>query len=70
MNYQGKLYGKIGSKYFDTGITSDDWDELVKDYSELKDSILDFLMDLDRNGVEIPEIMWEDWNNLEHLTDK
>ena len=24
MNYKGKLYGKVGNKYFDTGITTDD----------------------------------------------
>ncbi len=28
MEYEGKLYGKIDGKYFDTGKTSDDWDEL------------------------------------------
>lgn len=28
MNYTGKLYGKIGRKYFDTGKTGKDWDEL------------------------------------------
>lgn len=26
MNYIGKLYGKINNKYFDTGLTSIDWD--------------------------------------------
>ena len=31
MQYKGKLYGKIGrNMYFDTGKTSDDWDELEK----------------------------------------
>lgn len=28
MQYKGKLYGKIGNKYFDTGKTSDDFDRL------------------------------------------
>jgi len=28
MEYKGKLYGKIGKKYFDTGKTTDDWDRL------------------------------------------
>jgi hypothetical protein len=28
MEYKGKLFGKIGNKYFDTGKTSDDFDEL------------------------------------------
>lgn len=25
MAYQGKLYGRFGNKYFDTGKTSEDW---------------------------------------------
>ena len=29
MKYEGKLYGKLGSTYFDTGRTSEDWDELL-----------------------------------------
>ena len=28
MNYEGKLYGKVGNKYFYTGYTTDDWDKL------------------------------------------
>jgi ribosomal protein L37AE/L43A len=28
MRYKGKLYGRVGNKYFDTGKTSDDWDNL------------------------------------------
>ncbi len=28
MKYNGKLYGKVGGIYFDTGLTSNDWDEL------------------------------------------
>ncbi len=28
MKYEGKLYGKVGRKHFDTGKTSHDWDEL------------------------------------------
>lgn len=30
MQYKGKLYGRVGTKYFDTGKTADDWDELEK----------------------------------------
>ena len=29
MEYTGKLYGKIGNKYFDTGVTTEDYDKLV-----------------------------------------
>jgi hypothetical protein len=28
MEYHGKLFGKVGNKYFDTGKTSDDFDKL------------------------------------------
>ena len=28
MEYKGKLYGKVGNKYFDTGYTTDEWDKL------------------------------------------
>lgn len=30
MEYRGKLYGKIGSKHFDTGKTTEDWDDLLE----------------------------------------
>lgn len=37
MNYTGKLYGHLGNKrYFDTGKTADDWDNLEKRISELE----------------------------------
>lgn len=36
MDYKGKLYGKIGNKYFDTSYTSDDWDRLNNENTELK----------------------------------
>ncbi len=35
MQYHGKLYGKIGEKYFDTGKTADDFDTMEKRISEL-----------------------------------
>ena len=31
MRYSGKLYGRVGRKYFDTGKTSDDWDNMEAD---------------------------------------
>ncbi len=34
MKYIGKLYGKLGGKYFPTGKTSEDWDELETNYNE------------------------------------
>jgi hypothetical protein len=36
MEYKGKLYGKIFNKYFDTGYTAEDWDNLEKLVSELE----------------------------------
>ena len=36
MEYIGKLYGKIAGKYFDTGATSDDWDDLKEKIDELQ----------------------------------
>jgi len=38
MNYIGKLYGKIGNKYFYTSKTGKDFDELI---AQLKKSRLD-----------------------------
>ena len=35
MEYHGKLYGKIGHKYFDTGKTSTDYDKIESDKIEL-----------------------------------
>lgn len=40
MEYTGKLYGKIGNKYFDTGFTSEDYDKLQKENSELQKQVL------------------------------
>ena len=34
MKYNGKLYGKVGGIYFDTGLTSNDWDELESKVNE------------------------------------
>lgn len=36
MEYHGKLYGKIGGKYFDTGRTSDEFDKYQKQAIELQ----------------------------------
>ncbi len=39
MDYHGKLYGKIGNKYFDTSYTSNDWDRKDAEISALKEQI-------------------------------
>lgn len=36
MEYIGKLFGKIGNKYFDTGTTSEDYDKLKERIGELE----------------------------------
>lgn len=43
MEYHGKLYVKIGNKYFDTGKTSNDFDEMfemLKSISNERDDIV------------------------------
>ena len=39
MEYHGKLYGKIGNKYFDTERTSNDFDEMLKALKESRRTI-------------------------------
>ena len=39
MKYKGKLYGKIGNKYFDTSNTSCDWDVMVSKIKELEEQL-------------------------------
>lgn len=36
MEYHGKLYGKIGNKYFDTAKTSEDFDKLESQNKQLQ----------------------------------
>ena len=40
MEYIGKLYGKVGYTYFETGTTSKDYDYLVRRNSELQKQVL------------------------------
>lgn len=42
MEYKGKLYGKIGGMYFETGKTSKDWDKMESKIKELKSKIKEF----------------------------
>ena len=39
MEYKGKLYGKIGNKYFDTSHTAEDWDKLTDRIKELEQQL-------------------------------
>jgi hypothetical protein len=45
MEYHGKLYGKVGNKYFDTGSTSEDFDALQQKVDELAEQVLKFNLD-------------------------
>ena len=50
MEYHGKLYGKFNGKPFDTGKTSDDFDNLEKENKEMKamlQTILPMFTELD-----------------------
>ena len=40
MNYTGKLFGKVGNKYFDTGVTSEDYDAALAKIDELAEQVL------------------------------
>lgn len=53
MKYHGKLYGKIGNKYFDTGKTSKDFDEMFE-----------FISSLENDNNSIPEWLWQKRNEL------
>jgi len=46
-----------------------DYVNLANELVRLRDTVLDFMMDLDRNKVEIPVSMYDDWNNLESILD-
>jgi hypothetical protein len=35
MEFKGKLYGKLGNKYFDTGKTAQDFDDVVEALQDL-----------------------------------
>lgn len=39
MEYKGRLYGKMHQTYFETGKTSDDYDNLEKEVVELKNKL-------------------------------
>lgn len=43
MEYHGKLYGKIGNKYFYTGRTSEDYDKLLSERTEMLEMLQYFV---------------------------
>ena len=63
MRYEGKIYGKVGGKHFDTGKTSEDWDKL----ETIKDAVIDMFNELDQHRVEIPHELHPLFDELEKL---
>lgn len=57
MEYKGKLYGKIGNKYFDTGKTSDDYDELLEQRNDLLEALKKLYNAIDSCVDLTPEIL-------------
>ena len=63
MEYKGKLYGKLGHKYFDTAKTSEDWDNLEKKVKKLSNinreihqKLQDMISDNWNKGLKIDEL--------------
>jgi hypothetical protein len=56
MEYHGKLYGKFGNKYFDTGKTSKDFDKLERDNKKMLE-MLNSIVENYKSGNEDNFIM-------------
>lgn len=58
MEYSGKLYGKVGNRYFFTGKTSTDYDNLIKRNKEANEFIKDIaeLLGMDSDGLGFDEL--------------
>jgi hypothetical protein len=52
MEYHGKLYGKIGNKYFDTGKTSKDFDEMFEMLKDVLSGIREDNFMVTENEIE------------------
>ena len=57
MEYKGKLYGKIGNKYFDTSHTAEDWDKLTDRVKELEQKLQVSNTDLLHNVSQRSELL-------------
>ena len=55
MEYKGKLYGRIRNKYFDTGMTSEDWDNLENNEIELTTEVKLILWEIANLAIEVVE---------------
>ena len=61
MEYNGKLYGKIGRKHFDTGVTSRDFDKLSQEHKQM----LTLLKEIFKNTD--PHSQSKIWNEINEL---
>ena len=67
MNYEGKLYGHIGGrKYFDTGKTGKDWDNLEISRNKLDIDVAAFNVQIEARDEEIYQLK-ERNKKLAHL---
>lgn len=58
MEYHGKLYGKLGhNQYFETGKTSEDWDNLEKEVHGLKEKISELNAYLEDRHNKVSELI-------------
>jgi hypothetical protein len=55
MQYHGNLYGKIGRKHFDTGVTTKDYDKMKKEHSEMLEMLEMHVDQLDLSNIEFYE---------------
>ena len=63
MHYRGLIYGKIGRKYFPTGKTSDDFDEMEQKINELEKENLELKKLLQSISVLLPSEFFTE-NNI------
>lgn len=63
MEYNGKLYGKVGNSIFDTGVTSSDYDNLKKQVEGFKQALTE-VYNAGYNGIS--HVGMANYANREH----
>ena len=56
MEYHGKLYGKIGNKYFDTGVTSKDFDKINREHKEMLEMLQKLIVTFSGEDLELYQV--------------
>lgn len=64
MEYHGKLYGKIGNKYFDTGETTEDWDRLEAKVDELHQKVKQLVQQANEFIIDVAKLLGMDTDGL------